>query len=181
MAQGMVALVPVLVTVVVLRFLLGFTAGILLPLVDPAVDHWPFVARAGLSLALLLLGLYLLGELTSRVVGRRILTLGETVVLKVPFVRTVYRAAKQVMDAFQGPGARAFKSVVYIDGGRWTTVFVPTTPNPTTGFLQVVREAEVVHTGFTVEEGVKMIMSLGALVPGEDARPPSGRGGAPPV
>ena len=118
MAQGMVALVPVLVTVVVLRFLLGFTAGILLPLVDPAVDHWPFVARAGLSLALLLLGLYLLGELTSRVVGRRILTLGETVVLKVPFVRTVYRAAKQVMDAFQGPGARAFKSVVYIEFPR---------------------------------------------------------------
>jgi uncharacterized membrane protein len=46
-----------------------------------------------------------------------------------------------------------------------SSVFVPTTPNPTTGFLQVLPEKDVVRTGLTVEEGVKMIMSLGALIP----------------
>ena len=50
------------------------------------------------------------------------------------------------------------------DGSKWNTVFVPTTPNPTTGFLQLVPEESVEQTGYTVEEGVKMVMSLGVLV-----------------
>lgn len=185
MAQGLVALVPLVVTVLVLRFLFNFTSGILLPFIDPAVDHWPFWARALLSLALLLLGIYALGLIASAVVGRRLLDLGEAVLLRVPFVKVIYRASKQVVAAFQGPGARAFKSVVFLefprpgmravafqtgrftasDGREWVTVFIPTTPNPTTGFLQVVPAAEVIRTDFTVEEGVKMIMSLGALMP----------------
>jgi uncharacterized membrane protein len=54
------------------------------------------------------------------------------------------------------------------DGSRWNTVFIPTTPNPTTGFLQILPVADVVKTDYTVEEGIKMIMSLGALAPGGD-------------
>lgn len=189
-AQGMLALVPLIVTVVVLRFLLDVMSGILLPLIDPWVDHWPPFARAMLSLAVLLGLLYLLGLVASRVVGRRVLEVGETLVLKVPFVKTIYSASKQVVAAFQGPGARSFKSVVFIEfprpgmravgfqtgrftdgeGRAWVTVFVPTTPNPTTGFLQMVPEADVTRTDFTVEEGVKMVMSLGALVPQRPVR-----------
>lgn len=199
MTQGLVALVPVLITWVVVRFLFNLTAGILLPVIDPAVDHWPWMGQAALSLLVLLAVLYLLGEVASRVVGRRLLDLGEAVVLKVPLVRTIYRAAKQVVAAFQGPGARAFKSVVFIEFPRkgmravgfvtgrfeddedtWITVFVPTTPNPTTGFLQVVRQAEVRSTDLTVEEGVKMIMSLGALVLAGGPGPPP-RSGPPPA
>lgn len=186
MAQGLLALVPLIVTFLVLRFLLQVTSGILLPLIDPLVDHWPPFGRALLSLGVLLGLLYLLGLVASQVVGRRVLDLGEAIVLRVPFVKVIYSASKQVVAAFQGPGARSFKSVVFIefprpgmravgfltgrlaagDGGRgWVTVFVPTTPNPTTGFLQVVPESDVVRTDFTIEEGVKMVMSLGALVP----------------
>ena len=53
------------------------------------------------------------------------------------------------------------------DGSDWSTVFVPTTPNPTTGFLQIVPTGSLEQTGYTVEEGVKMVMSLGVLVPEE--------------
>jgi uncharacterized membrane protein len=178
-------MVPILVTVVVVRWTFSFTSGILLPLFGPALDHWPVASRAALSLAVLVGGLYLLGELATHVVGRRLLGLGEAVLLRVPFVKVVYRASKQVVDAFQGPGKKAFKSVVFLpfphpgmravgfvtstvtrsDGSLWSTVFVPTTPNPTTGFLQVVPKEDLVETDYTVEEGVKMIMSLGALVP----------------
>lgn len=190
MAQGLLALVPLIVTVIVLRFLLQVTSGILLPLIDPWLDHWPAVARALLSLGILLLLIYLLGLVASQVVGRRVLEWGEAVVLKVPFVKAIYSASKQVVAAFQGPGARSFKSVVFIefpgpgmravgfltggfsdtDGRAWVTVFVPTTPNPTTGFLQVVPESDVMRTDFTVEEGVKMVMSLGSLMPGRPVR-----------
>lgn len=185
MASGMVALIPIVVTIAVLRFVFNFTASILLPVVDPAVEAWPPAARAALSLGILLIGVYLLGALASNFVGRRILSLGESFVLQVPFVKVVYRASKQVVAAFQLREGRAFKGVVYVDfprrgmkalgfitshisdasGQPWTTVFVPTTPNPTTGFLQVVRTEELVHTNYTVEEAFKMIMSLGVLVP----------------
>lgn len=185
MTQGMVVLVPVVVTILVLRFAFTVTAGILLPFVDPAVADWPWLWRALLSLGILFLGIYVLGEVAARTVGRRLLGVGDAILLRVPFVKVVYRASKQVVDAFQRPTARAFKSVVFLefprpgmravgfvtgtlvrpDGSRWKTVFVPTTPNPTTGFLQIVPETDLDATDMTVEEGVKMIMSLGVLVP----------------
>lgn len=185
MASGLVALVPIVVTVFALRFLFVFTAGILLPVIDPALADWPWVWKGALSMGILLTGVYLLGEIATHVVGRRILGLGDAVLLRVPFVKVIYRISKQVVSAFQGPGARAFQSVVFVefphpgmraigfvtstivrdDGSVWNTVFVPTTPNPTTGFLQVVAAENVVRTDFSVEEGVKMVMSLGVLVP----------------
>ena len=185
MASGVFALVPILVTFVVLRWVFNLTAGILLPVIESVLGPWPPVAQAILAVLVLFLFIYLLGEVTAHVVGRRILALGEAVVLRLPFVKTVYSISKQVVSAFQGPGARAFKAVVYVefprqgikavafvtssftrdDGSRWSTIFVPTTPNPTTGFLQLVPDGELERTSMSVEEGIKMIMSLGVLRP----------------
>jgi len=185
MASGLVVLVPLVVTVAVIRFLFDFTSGILLPIVDPAVDNWPSGARAVLSLAVLLAVVYFLGFVATHVVGRRILSYGEGIVLRVPFVKIIYSVSKQVVAAFQGQQSRAFKSVVFVefprpgmravafltgevrmeDGSTWNTVFVPTTPNPTTGFLQIVPADAVVWTPYTVEEGIKLLMSLGTLTP----------------
>lgn len=185
MASGLVVLIPLVVTVAVIRFLFGFTSGILLPVIDPAVEGWPPLWRAVLSLALLVIAIYLLGEVATHVVGRRALALGEGIMMRLPLVRVVYSASKQVVAAFQGRGTRAFQSVVYVDfprpgmravgfvtsttrredGQLWSTVFIPTTPNPTTGFLQLVKEDELLRTDYTVEEGIKMIMSLGVLIP----------------
>jgi uncharacterized membrane protein len=185
MTSGVVALVPLVITVYVLRALFGLTAGILLPLIDPAVESWPWLLRAGLSLTVLLVGIYLLGELTNNLIGRRVLLLGEEILLRVPIVKVVYRASKQVVNAFQKPDSAAFKSVVLVefprkgmravgfltntftlaDGTVWHSVFVPTTPNPTTGFLQFLPAKDVTHTDLTVEDAFKMVMSLGVLTP----------------
>ena len=185
MTSGLVVLVPVVVTLFVLRVLFAFMAGILLPVIDPAVEDWPVALQWGLSLGMLLFLLYFLGGVATNLVGRRVIQFGEGILLKVPFVKVVYGAAKQVVAAFQGQRSRAFKSVVFVefprpgmravgfvtgslkkpDGSVWNTVFVPTTPNPTTGFLQIIPREEVILTDFTVEEGIKMIMSLGVLVP----------------
>jgi uncharacterized membrane protein len=185
MASGLVVLIPLVITLGIIRFLFEFTSGILLPFIDPALANWPVLARAALSFAILLLVVYVLGALATNIVGRRVLSLGERVVLKLPFVKIIYSVSKQIVAAFQGQGSQAFKSVVFVefpqpgmraigfvtsymtrpDGSKWNAVFVPTTPNPTTGFLQLVPEESVEQTGFTVEEGVKMVMSLGVLVP----------------
>jgi uncharacterized membrane protein len=185
MASGIVALVPIVVTVAVLRFVFGATSSVLLPLVGPAAAAWPPWARAALSFAILLGAVYLLGELATNLVGRRVLGFAEGVVLRVPFVKVVYSASKQVAAAFQGRKAKAFRAVVLVEfpapgmqaigfvtgdvtdasGTLCHTVFVPTTPNPTTGFLQIVPVANVVKTPYSVEDGIKMVMSLGVLVP----------------
>jgi uncharacterized membrane protein len=187
MASGLVILIPLVITAAVIRFIFQFTSGILLPFIDPALADWPVLARAALSLAILILVVYLLGALATNIVGRRVLSLGERVVLKLPFVKVVYSVSKQIVAAFQGQGSKAFKSVVFVefpqpgmraigfvtsdvtrsDGSEWSTVFVPTTPNPTTGFLQLVPRASLEQTGYTVEEGVKIVMSLGVLTPEE--------------
>lgn len=184
-ASGLVVLIPLVITVAVVRFIFDFTSGILLPIIDPALQDWPAVARAAISLVILLVIVYLLGALATNIVGRRVLSLGESLVLRLPFVKVVYSVSKQVVAAFQGQGSRAFKSVVFVefpqpgmravgfvtssmtrdDGSVWSTVFVPTTPNPTTGFLQLIPQESLEQTGYTVEEGIKMVMSLGVLIP----------------
>lgn len=185
MASGIFALIPILVTFVVLRWVFNLTAGILLPVVDSAVGTWPPLAQALLAIAILVAAVYLLGEIAAHVVGRRMLALAEALVLRLPIVKVIYSVSKQVVGAFQGQGTKAFKSVVYVDfphpglksvafvtsdfakpdGSSWSTIFVPTTPNPTTGFLQVVERHKLERTEMTVEEGIKMIMSLGVLKP----------------
>lgn len=185
MASGIFALIPIIVTFLVLRFVFNASAGILLPIVEAAAGSWPPPARAALALAILLVGVYMLGEVAAHVVGRRVLAIAEDVVLRLPFVKVIYSISKQVVSAFQGQGTKAFKSVVYVDfphpglksvafvtsdftkpdGSAWSTVFVPTTPNPTTGFLQIVRRDDLERTEMSVEEGIKMIMSLGVLRP----------------
>jgi uncharacterized membrane protein len=183
--SGIVVLIPLFITILVLRGIFGFTVGILLPILDPAVDHWHPLARIALALAILLLWVYALGELATHVVGRRILSLGETILLRVPVVRVIYKASRQVVSAFERQDKSAFRSVVLVefphpgmrsvgfvtstfskeDGSHWKTVFIPTTPNPTTGFLQIVPASHVVPTDFTVEEAFQMVMSLGVLSP----------------
>lgn len=184
--SGIAVLIPLFITFVVLRAVFGFTVGILLPILDPAVDHLSEPVRVALALGLLVLILYGLGELAAHVVGRRILSLGDWVLLRVPFVGVIYKTSRQVVSAFQRTDSSAFKSVVLVefphpglrsvafvtstfsspDGSAWKTVFIPTTPNPTTGFLQVVPASKVVPTDFTIEEAFQMVMSLGVMSPG---------------
>jgi uncharacterized membrane protein len=186
MASGIVVLIPLVITIAVIRFLFNFTSGILLPFIDPALVTWPGPARDALSLFILIVTVYLLGAMAAHVVGRRVLGMGERVVLKLPIVKVVYSAAKQVVGTFQGTNADSFKSVVFVefphpgmraigfvtskvqraDGSSWNLVFVPTTPNPTTGFLQLVPAVRVTPAGISIEDGIKLDMSIGSLTPG---------------
>jgi uncharacterized membrane protein len=124
-------------------------------------------------------------------------------VLKLPFVKVIYSTSKQVVATFQGKTSQAFKSVVLVefphpgmraigfvtsriqleDGSARALVFVPTTPNPTTGFLQMVPPERLVDAGVSVEDGIKLVMSLGVLTPdhwNQSAAVTVGDSGVPP-
>lgn len=183
--SGLVALIPLVLTFWVLRALLRFLAGLTLPLFGSVFADWPLLAREALAVLALVGALYVLGEVTALVVGRRLLNLGEKVLLRVPLARVIYGASKQVLESLQTTRHPQFRSVVAInfpsgglqsigfltgtlaelDGEQLVTVFVPTTPNPTTGFLQIVPASRLTKLDITIEEAIRTIMSLGVLAP----------------
>lgn len=156
--------------------------------------HWnpetylPF-GIPGLGLIVALVALTLIGFLAAGYVGRVVMRVGERIVARVPVIRSVYGWTKQVFETVLSQSSAAFREVVLIEyprSGCWAVgfitgrtvgevqrltaatvynVFVPATPNPTTGFLLFVPKEEVHHLDLTVEEGIKLVISGGIVVP----------------
>jgi len=145
------------------------------------------------AVVLTITALYVLGAVATNVVGRRIIRLVESLVERVPLVTVVYHACKKVLETLTDEGTRPFQQVVLVPfpsqetqsvgfvtrctrdhrtGEKLYTVFLATTPNPTTGFMFVVRASEAVELNWTVEEAVKVIMSGGVLMPEAIPFPP---------
>jgi uncharacterized membrane protein len=137
------------------------------------------------SIAILLLLVYFVGAVGRFVLGRRLISLGETLVLKAPVFRTIYAASKQAMEAISLPDRAAFKSVVLVEfprpglktigfitghirnlaGETFFTVFIPASPNLTTGFLEIVPASGVTEIDITIEDGFRIILSGGIVCP----------------
>ncbi len=143
------------------------------------------------AILLLLILLYLVGGLGQHLIGRRLIAAWEAIWMKIPLARTIYAATKQVMEAFSQPQGAAFKSVVIVDfpypglkaigfltghmedanGRQFAKVLIPTTPNPTTGFLELVPVEQVLVTHLAIEDGFKMIISGGIVSPEDLLKP----------
>jgi uncharacterized membrane protein len=204
LVTGLLILAPVALTVFVLVQLFRWMDGIFAPLVDgilAATFERP-VHIPGLGLLLTFLVVLLLGWLSTRVAGRRLLIWMEGLIRKVPVAKGIYGATKGILEAVSKDQAEAFKRVVLVEypkanvfaigfvtsGARWghvderladlLLVFVPTTPNPTSGFLLLVPRREAIELPIAVEEGIRMVISGGILqpqprVPGAPAAPPA--------
>lgn len=136
------------------------------------------------SVLLTIFILYVVGLLTANIVGKRVVDLFELMLDKLPLVKTVYRASKQVLETFTGDQSKSFQRVAlvpfpdssmravgfvtgvfqdFVTGEELVTVFIPTTPNPTTGYLQVMRRSDITEMDWSVEDAVRVIMSGGIL------------------
>ena len=181
---GLLVILPVWATYYVLSALLGVIDGIL-----AGVPAYVLGRRIpGLGIVTLVLFVLFIGVLFANYLGSRIVKFSDELLHKVPLVRGVYFTVKQVMETFsmkhqfRGVGLVEYPrkgcySVGFVTSevegdrlglsGRFVTVFVPTTPNPTAGFLLILPEAEVARIDMTVEEGMKFIISLGLVPMGE--------------
>lgn len=142
----------------------------------------------GLGLILGIVVLIGIGAIATGFLGRMIVHFGDRILHKTPFVRGIYAAIKQIFHALLEKDSKSLKEVVLVEYPRkdvWTlgfvtgetkgeikknlksakmlSIFVPTTPNPTAGFLLFVSEKEVKKLSLTVEEGIKMVVSLGII------------------
>jgi uncharacterized membrane protein len=194
---GLLTFLPLWVTWLVFKFVLGLLAGIGAPLVGALFGALSLVApRTAASLnvewitfilaLLITLGaLYLLGWLASRVIGQRLLSMFDALLQRIPLVQTIYGGTKKLMTVLQNkPGG--VQRVVLVDfprqgmkvvgfvtrvmieegtGREMATVYIPTTPNPTSGYLEVVPVDELTPTDWTMDQAMAFIISGGAVAP----------------
>ncbi len=177
---GLLVVVPVGVTVFVLRAILGWIDRILGDLPSYVIG----LKFPGLGIITLVLLILLVGIISANYFGNRVLRFWDGLMQKVPLVRGVYSTVKQMMETFsvkhnfhgvalvEYPRKGCY-SIGFVTGnvegsgiglsGTHETVFVPTTPNPTAGFLLILPASEVTHLDMTVEQGMKFIISLGLV------------------
>lgn len=152
-------------------------------------EDWYQYTVPGLGIAVALFFFIMIGWFATNILGRWVYRLAEYIVHKMPFVSKVYGAVKQIMETILASQSQAFREVVMLEyprKGVWSigfitgaskgevqrlteketvNVFVPTTPNPTSGYLLFVPRNELHFLDMTVEEGVKLVVSAGIISP----------------
>ncbi|GAB4223726.1 MAG: hypothetical protein Tsb0032_26800 [Kiloniellaceae bacterium] len=198
---GVLVTAPISITFWLTWRVITFIDDRVTPIIPPQWNpesYLPF-GVPGLGLIVALIALTLIGFLAAGYVGRMTMRIGERIVSRVPIVRSVYSWTKQVFETVLSKSSAAFREVVLIEyprPGCWAVgfitgktvgevqrltaatvynVFVPATPNPTTGFLLFVPKEDVHHLDLTVEEGIKLVISGGIVVP-DDGEAEDGEG-----
>ncbi len=187
---GLLVWVPLGITFLVIRALVGVMDRTLL-LLPPewrpeALLGFPV---PGLGIVLSILIVLLTGVVVANLLGRKLVEGWESLLNRIPLVRSIYSSVKQILETLFVSGGKSFRKVLLIEyprRGIWTlafqtgdgaeevhdksghklvTVFVPTTPNPTSGFIIMLPEDEIIELDMSVEDGLKLIMSLGVVAP----------------
>jgi len=188
---GLLITLPIAITFFILKFLfnnLDALSPVFTDLLIQAGAPIPEGFRIPfLGFLMTFLIILLVGFLTTNIVGKQVVHLGENLVEKIPFVRRIYSGTKQVVVAFANADADSFKKVVLIEfprkgvhaigfvtgeagreirqhtSAKYINVFVPTTPNPTSGFLVFAPPEEVQEIAMSIEDGVKYVISGGIV------------------
>jgi uncharacterized membrane protein len=184
--SGLLIVVPLGITFFVLEFIYVFTAGHLSSFIKEGLHYSSDYTAPIIACFLLFALVYLAGLVANVFVGRKVIALGENIIQRIPFVKSIYSASKQVVLAlvFQSRGGAPKTAAViefprkgmkclgfvlgkvdFADGRTFYRVFIPTTPNITVGLLQFVAPEDVYQCEFTIDEAIKIIVSGGILGP----------------
>jgi uncharacterized membrane protein len=191
---GLVVGGPVLITIYLTWSFVTWVDGLVRPFIPIAYRPETYlpVKIPGLGLIIAFIGLTMLGFLTANLVGRTLFEFGEKILERMPIVRPVYRGLKQVFETLFSKSGSTFRTVGLVEfpaPGMWSlvflstppgadimahlptqeeyvSVFMPCTPNPTTGFFFYVPRREVLELDISVEEAAKLIMTAGMIQPG---------------
>ena len=187
---GILVWLPIGVTIFLVRILIGLLdrTMVLIPQKYQPEEFLGF-AIPGLGIVLTIVLLLITGVLAANIVGRSMVGLWESMLERIPVVRSVYSAAKNFAEIVFSDSSQSFKKVLLIEyprkglyslafqtsselgevqgrtGGEVICTFVPTTPNPTSGFIIIVPRKDVIELDMDVDEALKMIISLGVVVP----------------
>lgn len=180
---GLALLAPIAITLWILTFTLNFLDNFLGRFIYPIIGRQVW----GLGIILTIGFIFMIGYLARNIVGNSIINYLEDLFKRLPLVKNIYSSTKQVVDAFfLGGGMESFKKVVMIEyprkgiytlgfmtrenisgvvnvGKHLSSVFIPTTPNPTSGFFLMIPRDEITVLNISVEDGIKLIVSAGMI------------------
>lgn len=186
---GIIVIIPIGLTVYVLRAVFDMSLAVggkiaepLKRIVDDAFPGFDLLASIS-GLLLVILTLIIIGFLARNVAGRRVVQWIDNLFKRIPLISMVYTTTKQIIESFSGGRENSFSKVVFVEyprKGVWTlgfvtketkndnnqkfyNLFVPTTPNPTSGFFLIIPIDDVKETDINVEEGFQMIVSSGMV------------------
>ena len=194
MIAGLLVTVPVAFTYIILEFVITHVDGLMVPIVskiigEKGMEIFKAYSVPGMGFLLLVLFIFFIGLIATNFFGKKMFKVGELVLHKIPLVRVIYTTIKKVVDMISQSQTPTFEKMVLITyprsplktigivacdtrgtvlkmiGKRSVNVFVPTSPNPTTGFIIHVPVEDVNFLEMTVEEGLKMIISFGVVAP----------------
>ena len=197
---GILVTAPIGITAWLIYSFVDYVDTNIIPLIPPAYNPEDYLEHSvpGLGVVILLIVITAIGAFVTNFLGRWLVRFGERLLGRVPVVRSIYGTLKQIFDAVLAQSSTAFREVVLVEYPRkdvWVIgfitsppsaeikghvgedrhyVFVPTSPNPTSGFLMIVKEEEVRRLAISVEEGIKLVISMG-IVGGPNEK---GEGGA---
>jgi uncharacterized membrane protein len=176
---GILVVVPIVIAILILVWLFNYIDSIAQPVAHSLLGR----TIPGLGLGILVLLIYLTGLVATSLIGRRLIRYGESLLARVPMFRYIYSSIRQIMEAFAAPEGRGFVQVVLVEfpkqgmraigfitsesrvdsGEKLLNVFIPTAPNPTSGYLEIVRESDVIRTNISVDDALKMVLSGGKV------------------
>jgi uncharacterized membrane protein len=176
---GILVLVPLIATVLILVWAFNSVDNILQPIIKAT---WG-IDFPGIGVAIVVVLAYVAGIIASSILGRKIISFVESYLDRLPVFGQLYRGIRQIIRSFSEPRETGFMQVVFVEYPRkgihsigfitnelkdnseekFYTVFIPTSPNPTSGFLEVVREEEIIKANISVDEALKVVVSAGRV------------------
>ena len=197
---GLVTLLPLAVTLWVVQFFVNFLTKPFVGIVTLLIGRLPIASPPlvrTLSQIFTLIALFLiiwfLGFVARKFFFNQIIRLGDRILIKIPLVNKVYKTSKEIVKALFGSKEKSFQQVVMLpfpypeayclglisrtapktcsqNGEEFLSVFIPTTPNPATGFLVLCRKSELIYLDMKTEEAIKYVVSCGVIQPNQGAR-----------
>lgn len=180
--SGILVVVPIVITILVLKAIFTFLDELLLPYLRPQLGYWV----PGIGIIIILVVLYLVGILVTNFLGRKFINLGERIVLNIPIAKSIYGSVKQIMETFSFKTDQSGKKVVMIEYPKknvWSiglingeithpeskeklyNILIIAAINPASGFFILVPQSNILHLNITVEEALKWIVSGGIVTP----------------
>jgi uncharacterized membrane protein len=180
---GILVVVPVAASILILVWLFTKIDNILQPMITAIFGKY----YPGVGFGVTLILIYLVGTIARNIIGKKIIQYGESQLAKVPIFRYLYSGIRQIVQSFSASGKTNFLQVVLVEfprvgmytigfitselklknGEKLLNVLIPTSPTPTSGFLQIVKEKDIIRTDMSVDDALKMIVSGGMMMPDE--------------
>ena len=192
---GLVVIAPVAMTMWLLWTTMGWIDSVVLPLVPDQIQPEKYIGinLRGVGLIIFLIFTVLVGWIAKGLIGRSLISFAESFVQRMPVVRSVYSGVKQIAETVFAQSERSFEKaclIQYPRKGIWAigfisteakgevareaetddtliSVFVPTTPNPTSGFLLFFPKSDIIELDMSVEDAAKLVISAGLVYPGD--------------